>query len=117
MSVITDLSYLMSSNHNPLSKNMDNDSSYNSCNNSLDTTNLVVKERRRSGFRHQGDTKAIKGPTDLASLTMVGAAESGPAAWGASSHDQGDDRKVRITLSKTKWYWFFKNSLSKINHN
>ena len=93
----------MTSNQNPLSKNVDNDSCYNSCNESSDTTDLIVKDRRLSGFRRQEDTTAIEGAMGaplLETSTMVEAAGNEPAAWDAASHGQRDDRKVRLTLLK-----------------
>ena len=95
----------MTSNRNPLSKNVDNDSCYNSCNESSDTTDLIVKDRRLSGFRRQEDTTAMEGATGtplLESSTMVEAAGNGPAAWDAASYDLRDDRKVRLTLPKRR---------------
>ena len=93
----------MSSNQTPQSSNLENDSSGNSHNNSSDTTDLIVQDRRRSGFRRRGDTTTIEGPTGaplLETSTIVEAAGRGPAAWDVASHCQRDDRKVTLTMTK-----------------
>ena len=93
----------MTSNHSPLSKDVDIISSYNSCNESSDTTNLILKDRRLSGFILQEDATANEGPTGaplLETSTIVEAAGRGPAAWDVASHCQRDDRKVTLTLTK-----------------
>ena len=88
----------MSSNENSQSSNSENGLSANSHNNSSDTSDLIVQDRRRSGFRRRGDTTTIEGPTGappLGASTMVGAAGGGPAAWAAAAFGRGDDRKVK----------------------
>merc|ERR1719322_74084 len=62
-SVMTDLSYLMSSNSNNQTTNVENEQSVNNVNSSSVTRDLIAHDRRRSGFRRRGDTTTIEGPT------------------------------------------------------
>ena len=97
-SVITDLVYAFGSNANRQSINVLDNESGNSAQQADDSNvDLIVHGRRRSGFRRRGDTTSFEGPTGappLGSVSMVGAAGGGPAAWAAAAFGRGDDRKV-----------------------
>ena len=89
---------MIESNSNQQNRNtIDNESSINNHNGSSVSRDLIVHDRRRSGFRRRGDTTTIEGPTGappLGSSSMVGAAGGGPAAWAAAAFGRGEDRKV-----------------------
>merc|ERR1719150_298150 len=110
-SVITDLTYVIESNSNNQNRNtIDNESSINNHNGSSVSLDLIVHDRRRSGFRRRGDTTTIEGPTGappLGSSSMVGAAGGGPAAWAAAAFGRGEDRKELIVRYVVVTVWFF----------
>ena len=101
-SVITDLVYAFGSNTNQHSGNiLDNETTNDAHEEDVDG-DILENGRRRSGFRRRRTTTTIEGPTGappLGSVSMVGAAGGGPAAWAAAAFGRGDERKVQKITS------------------